>query len=291
MTDREAHREGAISTAGKEAIGALSRIDGSAVLTALAMPHKGQVFDLGLEINSRIPHNPDFVRFAMAFTHTPEGTGALSPFQFSAETIFGPLHISTHIDSFIHIQKDNRIYGGHLASDSRDDRGWTRHGIETVPPILGRAILLDIPRQKGLSRLEDRYEVTIGDIEKELARKNLEIRSGDIVMVRTGKIQDFGDESAFQAAEPGVGRDAALWLYDKGMAVLGTDTTGTEPLPFADPTLTTHAAMLVDSGVHLIENLNLEDVAENAVAEGLFIALPLKITGATGSWIRPVLVV
>jgi len=274
-----------------EGIGALSRIDDEAIQGALGLPKAGRVYDLGLELNSHIPHNPEFVRFAMSFTHTPEGTGALSPFQYSVESVFGALHIGTHIDSFIHIQKDGRIYGGHSASESRSDRGWNRHGAETIPPILGRAVCLDIPALKGLARLPDRYEVTVDDLQRELARTGLEIRSGDIVIVRTGKIQDFGDEAAFQAAEPGVGRNAALWLYDRGMSVLGTDTTGTEPLPFADPAVTTHGAMLVEKGVHLIENLYLEDVARDGAREGLFIALPLKITGATGSWIRPVLVV
>jgi kynurenine formamidase len=274
-----------------EAIGALSRIRSETVRNALGLPKSGQVYDLGLELNSRIPHNPEFVRFAMSFTHTPEGTGALSPFQYSVESVFGALHIGTHIDSFIHVQKEGRIYGGRLASESRDDRGWTRHGVETVPPILGRAICLDIPGLKGLGRLPDRYEVTIDDLKQELARGGLSVQSGDIVIVRTGKIQDFGDEAAFQTAEPGMGRSAALWLYERGMSVLGTDTTGTEPLPFDDPAVTTHGAMLVEKGVHLIENLYLEDVARDGVREGLFIALPLKITGATGSWIRPILVV
>jgi kynurenine formamidase len=281
----------ATGVAEKPPHGALSRIDNAAVRAALAIARRGQVFDLGLELNTRIPHNPDFVRFSLAFTQTPEGTGAVSSFQYSAEAIFGALHIGTHIDSLIHVQKDGRIHGGHLASESRTDRGWTRYGIETVPPILGRAVILDIPRLKGLSRLPDRYEVTIEDLKRELERTDSEIRKGDIVIVRTGKIQDFGDEAAFQAAEPGVGRTAALWLYDAGMAVLGTDTTGTEPLPFDDPAVTTHAAMLVESGVHLIENLNLEEISSANVCEGLFIALPLKITGATGSWLRPVLVV
>ena len=276
---------------GPEAIGALSRIGEHSVQAALAIARRGHVFDLGLEFNSRIPHNPEFVRFAMAFTHTPEMTGKASAFQYSVESIFGALHIGTHIDSLIHVQKNDRIYGGHLARDSRDDRGWKKHGIETVPPIVGRALCLDIPRLKGLTRLPDRYEVTIDDLKQELERTGRKIRAGDIVLVRTGKIQDFGDEAAFQAAEPGVGRDAALWLYQAGMAVLGTDTTGTEPLPFNDPAVTTHAAMLVECGVHLIENLYLEDVGREEVSEGLFVALPLKITGATGSWIRPVLIV
>lgn len=274
-----------------ESIGALSRIDSRVVQGALTIPVSGRIFDLDLELNSRIPHNSEFVRFAMAFTHTPEGTGALSPFQYSVESVFGPLHIGTHIDSFIHIQKEGKIYGGHLASESRNDRGWTKHGIETVPPIVGRAVVLDIPKLKGLERLADLYEVTIEDIEAELARTGQHIRSGDIVLVRTGKILDFADEPAFQAAEPGVGPEAARWLFRAGMAVLGTDTTGTEPTPFKDPSITTHAAMLVESGVHLIENLNLEEVARTGVSEGLFVCLPLKITGATGSWVRPILVV
>ena len=155
----------------------------------------------------------------------------------------------------------------------------------------GRAICLDIPRLKGIDRLPDRYEITIDDLKQELGRIGCTVRSGDIVLVRTGKIQDFDNEAAFQAAEPGVGRKAALWLYEAGMAVLGTDTTGTEPLPFDDPAVTTHAAMLVESGVHLIENLYLEEVAREGISEGLFIALPLKITGATGSWLRPILLV
>jgi len=276
----------------KPDVGALERIDGAAVSSALqlACAGKGRVFDLGLEISSKIPHDPGFVRFARAFTHTPEGTGATSPFQFSAEMISGTLHTSTHIDAFIHVQKDGRIYGGYDAASSRDDAGWKRYGMETVPPIVGRAICLDIPGSKRLERLPDRYEITVEDLKLALSHTGLSVRSGDIVLVRTGKILDFGDERAFQSAEPGVGREAAIWLYDQGMAVLGTDTTGTEPLPFRDPTETTHVAMLVDRGVHLIENLYLEEVVHEHAEQGLFVAMSLKITGATGSWVRPVLI-
>lgn len=273
-----------------DAIGALSRIEPQTVKSALGLAATGEIFDLGLPIDSTIPHNPDFVRFSMAMTHTPEVTGAASPFQYCLEAVHGPLHIGTHIDAFVHIQDKGEIYGGHTAALSRDDRGWKRHGIETVPPIVGRGILLDIPASKGLARLPDRYEITVKDIRQELDRTGLAIRTGDIVLMRTGKIQDFGDEAAFQAAEPGVGRDAAIWLYEAGMSVLCTDTTGTEPLPFADPAKTTHVAMLVHRGVHLIENVFLEDLSARRVFEGLFVALPIKITGATGSWIRPILI-
>jgi kynurenine formamidase len=111
------------------------------------------------------------------------------------------------------------------------------------------------------------------------------------VLVRTGKIRQFRDPKAFQAGAPGVGLEAAIWLYESGMAVLGTDTASTEPVPFVDPAFSTHRAMLADSGVHLIENLNLEEIASDGVTEAFFVAIPLKITGATGWWVRPVLIV
>jgi hypothetical protein len=91
---------------GAEAIGALSRIDNRVVQKALGIAKSGRVFDLGLELNARIPHNPEFVRFALAFTHTPEVTGKASAFQYAVESIFGALHIGTHIDAFIHVQKE-----------------------------------------------------------------------------------------------------------------------------------------------------------------------------------------
>ncbi len=279
------------ATADARPAGALSRTGPATVLQALGIPRTGKVYDLGLELNDRIPSNAAFTPLALTFTHTPEEAGADSPFQFSADTFSGGLHIGTHMDAFIHIQAEDRIFGGALARDARTERGWKQYGMETVAPMVGRGVVLDIPKEKGLDRLEDRYEVTVADLQAALDRTGLEIRSGDMVVVRTGKIQDWTNPQAFQAAEPGVGRAAAIWLYEAGMSVLATDTTGTEPLPFADPAATTHRAMLVDRGVHLLENLYLEDVSKDGVTEGLFVNLPLKITGATGSWIRPVLIV
>ncbi len=273
------------------AVGALARIDAATLMAALAVPRDGRVYDLGLELNEHIPHGPGFTRFAHTFTHTPESTGANSPFQFSADTIVGALHVGTHMDAFIHVQAEDRIFGGALASEVLTERGWQEHGIETVAPIIGRGLVLDIAALHGVPQLEDTYEITVADLKAAMDASGESVRRGDIVIVRTGKIRHWSDPPAFQAAEPGVGPEAAIWLYDAGMAVLATDTTGTEPLPFTDPARTTHRAMLVERGVHLLENLDLEAVGADAIRSGLFIALPLKITGATGSWIRPVLIV
>jgi kynurenine formamidase len=274
--------------------GALARIGQEEVLAALALPRAGRVYDLGLELNERIPQGIKgvFVPFHMATRATPEGTGAAGPFQYSVEVVTGTLHVSTHIDAFAHIQAEGRVFGGGLASELRGDDGWKEHGAETIAPIVGRAVMLDVAGLKGGAALEDRYEITVDDLEAACRRQEVDVRSGDVVLVRTGKIAEFfTDAEAFQAAQPGVGPAAAVWLYERGMAVLGTDTTGTEPQPFPDPAATTHRAMLVERGVHLLENVYLDELARDGVSEALFVCLPLKITGATGSWVRPVAIV
>jgi len=137
----------------------------------------------------------------------------------------------------------------------------------------------------------DGYEVTADDLQA-ACRAAAEVRMGDIVLARTGKIRDFfANAPTYGSAEPGVGPAGAIWLYERGMAVLGADCTGIEPLPFPDPARTTHRAMLVERGVHLVENLYLDELAADGVAEALFVCLPLKIIGATGSWVRPVAIV
>ena len=118
---------------------ALSRIDSTALLDAVSIPRSGKVYDLGLELNDTIPHNPAFTPLALTFTHTPGETGTGSPFQFSADSFAGGLHIGTHMDALIHVQAENRIFGGGAVRDALTARGWKQFGMETIAPIIGRA--------------------------------------------------------------------------------------------------------------------------------------------------------
>lgn len=272
---------------------ASSRLSSRGVVEAASLVGAGRVYDLGRELSERVPQGApgDFTPFSFTWRTTPEQCARDGhAHEFAAETITGALHVSTHIDGLAHVSSDGRLFGGHRVTEVRTDRGFSVHGMESVPPLVGRGVVLDIAGLHGVSRLSDGYDVTIEDLRAELDRKSLTLRSGDIVCVRTGKGEQYlSDPSAYQAAQPGVGATAAIWLYEQGMAVLGTDTTGTEPLPFPDESNTTHKAMLVERGVHLIENLQLDDPAADGVGAGMFVCLPLKLAGATGSWVRPVL--
>ena len=142
------------------------------------------------------------------------------------------------------------------------DFGLAALGIETVPPIVTRGVLLDVAAYKGVERIEDHYEITVDDIRGTVSRQGTQLASGDAVLVHTGKMRQYAvDNDAFLAGQPGVGLQASLWLYEQGMAVLGTDTTGTEPQPVTDWEHTVHVAMLMERGVHLIEWMDLETLA------------------------------
>ncbi len=276
---------------------ARARIGTAEVLAALAGVKSGRVYDLGSELSAEMPQGPrdTFGGFRLTQYHVPRclyQPDDPPPLDFSMEVITGSPHLGSHIDAFAHIQGRGRVFGGARAAEVFGDFGWAQNGMETVPPIVGRGILLDAARARGLERLPDDARIGPDELRECLARQGTEPRSGDTVLVRTGKFEDFRNRSEeYFARHAGVTPEGALWLCDQGMAVLGTDTTATEPYPFPDPAHTTHVAMLVEKGVHLLEILDLDELARDGVYEFLFICLPLKIVGATGSWVRPVAVV
>lgn len=273
----------------------LERISPESVLAAMKLVETGKVYDLGTNLGGDMPRGPEanFGPFRWLNYRTPHaGPTAGTGFQFSMELIMGSPHVSSHIDGLAHIQAEDRIFGGHTVEDSLGDFGWANHGIETVAPIVGRGVMLDIPSLHGLDKLEDGYAIGADDLSKAADAQGVVIGEGDVVLIRTGKIDEYlaGDES-YYGAQAGIDVEGALWLYEKGMSVLGTDTSGTEPLPFEDPGNTTHRALIVERGVHLLEILDLNGLAEDGVFEFLFICSPIKIVGATGSWVRPLAIV
>jgi len=119
----------------------------------------------------------------------------------------------------------------------------------------------------------------------------VELRPGDVVLIRTGWGKFWDDAGKYISAvhSPGPGLDGAKWLSGRGVFAAGSDTAPFEFTP--SPEMSVHAHLLVERGIHIIECLNLEALSASGVTEFLFVALPLKIRGGTGSPIRPVALV
>jgi kynurenine formamidase len=273
--------------------GALARIRQERLLSCLRRVRVGRVYDLGGELSYRMPQGSReiFCNFRISPYRTPvylrnrEHMG----FDFMMEAITGSPHLGSHIDGFAHVQQGGTMYGGISVTEAYGDTGWKQLGMETVSPILGRGILLDVARALETEQLPDLFEIMPDHVQLTLRQQGTELEQGDIVLVRTGKFREFvANRDSYMDKQPGVGVDAGIWLYDRGMAVLGVDTSATEPSPFKNPGNTTHRAMLIERGVHILEILNLEVLAADQAYEFFFVCLPLKIVGATGSWVRPI---
>lgn len=272
---------------------ALARITPQVVAHAATLARSGRVFDLGAELSDAMPETDRnvFMPYRLLTYRSSRDLGREAnsgDVSFYTEVLMATPHVSTHIDALNHVSKGGRIFGGHRTDEVEHDFGIADESIETVPPIVTRGVLLDVAAYQGVARIADHYVITVDDVQQTLARQGTTLTVGDAVLVHTGKMCQYAvDNAAFLAGQPGVGLEAALWLYEQGMAVLGTDTTGTEPQPVTDWAHTVHVAMLMERGVHLIEWMQLETLAAAAAYEFLFVCLPLKLRGASGSWVRP----
>ena len=162
--------------------------------------------------------------------------------------------------------------------------------------IVGRGVLLDIARLKGVDWLQAGEVITPEDLDAAAERQGVEVRSGDILFFRTGwrtKFKTEGDAAEFMAGEPGLGLACAAWLHDKEVAVIASDNWAVEVLPGENPAelLDVHMVLIRDMGMTLGEILDLDELAEDCAADGIWefftTAPPIKFTNAVGSPINP----
>jgi kynurenine formamidase len=198
-------------------------------------------------------------------------------------------HSGTHIDALCHQAYGGRLHGD-IEIDSRvqTSTGFSQLGIDTVAPIVARGVLIDVAGALGVERLPPGHEVSAGELER--AAQGVEIEPGDVVLVRLGSGALWADRAAYEAAG-GIGGDASRWLAGRHPRAVGADNLAWDHPEGHDPELGSlpgHVILIVQSGIHIIESLFLEELAADGVREFAFVCLPLKLRGGTGSPVRPI---
>jgi kynurenine formamidase len=160
-----------------------------------------------------------------------------------------------------------------------------------VPAFFTRGVLIDVAGLKGVEMLGDAYEITVADLEQALARQGgIKIQPGDAIIIHTGWGRLWGKDNArYMKSNPGVGVAAAEWLVKQDPAIVGADngTVEVSPNPDKDLSLPGHQIFLVVNGVHILENMKLDELAAKKAYEFAFSLQPLRIQGATGSTVAP----
>ena len=278
-------------------IGALNLITTDEVVQAAGLVRQGRVLSLAqpLSRNTAVPSlRPGFQHFMTRDGGDyAGGAPAKGGFQFADDTVVMPLHIGTHLDALCHVWCDDQLYNGHPGTGTTSTAGAKRCGIDKVPAIVTRGVLLDIVALNGGPLLPGQ---SIGRAELVRAgeQAGVTLRQGDAVLIRTGwqeaqkgvppREVDFN-------IEPGIDVEAALWLATSGVAMVGADNYAIEAMPFpAGTVFPVHQRLIRDFGITLLEGLVLEPLAQTGIAQFLFVAAPLPIVGGTGSPITPVAV-
>jgi kynurenine formamidase len=162
-------------------------------------------------------------------------------------------------------------------------------GIDTTPPIVKKGVLLDVPELLGLDVLPNDYGIGERELREASQKSGIEIEKADVVLIRTGWIRYWEDRRKYLSVEdgvPGLVEDGTQFLASKEIAFTGTDTPAYERTP--PHHLPCHVILLIENGIQIMEMLNLEELSRSKTYSFLFIALPLKIRGGTGSPIRPI---
>lgn len=286
----------------KDSIGRLNMMTTNSRATILSRVSGGDVYDLSVEYFIGMPswQAAGDPHYRIWMTHTPNGTAIDDPIgvgkemnehvSYTGAAVSFYTHMGTHIDALNHFGLDGHIWNGFNAKDHLGDRGWTVAGAEKIPPIIARGVLVDVAAAKGIAMLPDGYRITEHDLVEALDMQGVKLREGDVVLVRTGRMQIYYDAPAYMNNPPGLGMSAAKYLVKKGAIVVGADNLSLEAFPseVEDNYVPVHTYLLAQAGIPIIELAYLEELSRDNIFEFAFIAGSLKLRGADAAPLRPV---
>jgi kynurenine formamidase len=259
-----------------------------------------RVFDLEQPRMAEMPIHPAHVQAGYSYMlhrrhedeYRPEVSG---PRTGAAGVIVCAEHTGTHIDALCHQSEALVLYGGVKVDGSvQTPRGFKKHGVEEIPPILAPGVLLDVAASKGVEEIEAGYAVTADDLRACCDSQGVSVERGSVALVRTGNARHWSAPERYLAG-PGMEASASYWLAERLVLAVGADNMAWDVPGLRDPELGClnpgHLILLARYGIYIIENLALEDLAAARAYRFDFVCTPLKLVGATGSPVRPVAVV
>jgi kynurenine formamidase len=262
----------------------------------IAMTRGARMIALDHPLQKGMPIYPTHPPFHITLNNRHGDINRGCGFSSSNELIITSTHTSTHIDALSHVSENGMLHGGVDAAKAQQGTElFKEHGVETIEPIFRRGVLLDIARVKGVEVLAPAQEVTVADLDAAQKRAGVAVHPGDVILIRTGWTKHWTDSRKYLGLDsegtPGVAASGAEWLAAKKPFAVGNDTAGFEQIVQTSITMDAHRILIAQNGIHIIENLDLEELAACGRADFAFVTLPLRIKGATGSPLRPVALV
>jgi kynurenine formamidase len=266
-------------------IGNLALIDDAKRRSALSWAPRGAMYDLGHVLDEHVPVFPGryFKQTLVTTAHhaNPGGGVGENKVNWITELVSGTMQLGTHLDALSHLQMGGRGYGGFTVRELAGTAGVNHLGIETVPQVVTRGWLVDVP---GLEP---------GDVITPAHCMRIDPEPGDAVLFHTGWSRHWDDPDVYLSGEPGPGCELAQWLAERQVALTGSDTWSYGPVPAEDPQRPFRVPQIlnIDHGIFVVENLNLAQLAADGVRRFALVLTHPKLRGATGAWCSPIALV
>jgi kynurenine formamidase len=281
--------------------GMLNHVTDAKRLAALRLVREGRVYDLGRVLDEGVPVFPGrhFRQTLVTTAHHANAGGHDRPptglgdnhVNWVIELVSATTQLGTHLDALNHLQIGDRGYNGWTVAELAEPWGTNRLGAETIPQIVTRGWLVDVPAVRGVERLGAGEVITVQDVQRALG--GAEPEAGDAVLFHTGWGAHWEDGAAYLSGEPGPGLELAAWLAGNGVALTGCDTWSYGPVPAEDPArpFEVPQTLNVHHGVFVVENLDTAALAADGVTSFALVLTHAKLRGATGGWTSPLALV
>lgn len=275
-----------------DTLGSANYLSPQLALRAAELVTEGNVYPLGIPVGSSTP----------AVAPRSLAINIFMPYQYGGATLgtneasylddmfTGWLGIGTQIDGLAHAGKRGIFYNGNKAIDFVTPAGVKKLGIEGIPPIVTRGILVDIAGYRGVARLEEGDVIGVKELQAAMTKQGLEIRKGDVVIIHTGWLSMlYEDPERFAAGEPGLDRAGAEYLVSKKVVAVGADNWGIDAVPFKNgDVFDVHVTLLAENGTYILESLDTRKLVEDKVYEFMFVLGQPRYQGAVQAIINPV---
>jgi kynurenine formamidase len=272
--------------------GTANMMTAQSVAQAAKLIKTGEVFELGALLSPDTRES--FINEGRQFNiYTKVSPPIPNARQVQEELVVTELgQIGTQIDAFSHQMWGDSFYNCFKLGEIGSRNGFKKLGVEHIGSLFTRGVLIDVAGLKGVDMLPTSYMITPADLQQALAKSGQKLMPGDTVVIRTGWSKLMGkDNQRYGRENAGLGIAAAQWLVTQNPLMVAADNCCIEVRP-SEPghSLPVHAMMIIQHGIYLLENLELEKLAAAGATEFAFIVQPLKIKGGTGSAVAPIAV-
>ena len=273
-------------------IGAANYMTPELVLKAASLIKTGKTYALGIPVDTKTPAYPPRTFKLTVVQPGQAGSPGLGPTKttYNDDIIDTWVGIGSQLDGLGHIGVEHVYYNGNKLADFADPTGLKKLGVEKVPPIVTRGVLLDMAAYYNTDVVKAGTAFNVKEIDEVAKKQGVEIRQGDVVIFHTGWLSLIGkDDKRYATGEPGLGVEGARYLTGKGVVAIGADTWAVETIPFESKNVfEVHQILLPMNGTYILENMDTAALAADKAYEFLFVLGQPRFKGGVQSMINPV---